>query len=56
MSRSLHPDQHDIISVLCSAKIRFLVVGGYAFSAHAFIRATAGVNRLNPPVRGRDTR
>lgn len=46
----LPPDQHDLLRVFIDEKVRFLVVGGYAFSAHAFMRATNDIDLWIEPT------
>ncbi|MFW5681552.1 MAG: hypothetical protein ACOC1G_00965 [Phycisphaeraceae bacterium] len=43
-SESLHPDQLDMLVALLEAQAEFLVVGGFAFAAHAYIRATKDID------------
>jgi len=42
--RSLHPDQRAALAALLDGRCRFLIVEGYAFAAHAYIRATKDID------------
>ncbi len=48
---SLHPDQHDVLQLFVAAEVRYLVIGGYAFSAHAFMRGTKDIDIWIDPDR-----
>lgn len=43
-NRFLHPDQLELISVFNARGIKFLLVGGHAYSAYAATRATKDIN------------
>jgi hypothetical protein len=49
-SESLHPDQLDMLVALLEAHAEFLVVGGFAFAAHAYIRATKDIDFWVRPI------
>ena len=38
--QNLFPDQRDVLLAFLGGGVRFLIVGGWAFSAHAYIRTT----------------
>lgn len=41
---SLHQDQCELLQAFVDVRVKFLIVGGFAFAAHAFIRATKDVD------------
>ncbi|MCC6683207.1 MAG: hypothetical protein IT445_20110 [Phycisphaeraceae bacterium] len=43
-NRYLAPDQHDLLRVFIDEQVRFLIVDGHAFAAHAFIRTTKDID------------
>jgi len=43
-ANSLPPDQRDVLQAFLEEGVKFLVVGGFAFAAHAFIRATKDID------------
>lgn len=49
-NQSLPQDQRDLLRAFIDEKVRFLVVGGYAFSAHAFMRATKDIDLWIEPT------
>jgi len=40
----LHQDQCELLQCFVDARVKFLVVGGFAFAAHAFVRATKDID------------
>lgn len=55
-NHSLPPDQHDLLRAFIDEKVRFLVVGGYAFTAHAFMRSTKDIDLWIEPTPGNAAR
>lgn len=49
-NQHLPPDQHDLLRAFIDHKVRFLIVGGYAFTAHAFMRATKDIELWIDPT------
>lgn len=48
--QNLFPDQRDVLVAFLGDEVRFLLVGGWAFAAHAFIRTTKDIDLWIDPT------